>query len=168
MAKAHNLGVGVVAVLSLGALVSVLSQYPVDTLPKSYALDERVTQENIQKTICVKGYSAKVRPGESYTKSVRKHLHANKDQVLDHAVSIELGGKPQDLNNLWLEPKHLVSNGTDYGSLSKDRVENYLHKQVCEGKITLAEAQRDIILNWPKIFLSIKGNLGGLNITSDD
>ncbi len=92
-----------------------------------------------------------------YAKSVRNVPNSEKDQVyaeygisshrpgeyeVDHLVSLELGGS-NDIANLWPEaasPKP--------GYHEKDRYENYLHDQVCNGEIALAEAQHRIATNW--------------------
>ncbi len=58
---------------------------------------------------------------------------------IDHLVSRELGGA-DDLANLWPQPIQEAR--------VKDRVENWLHKQVCAGRMTLPEAQR-AVLGWP-------------------
>ena len=52
----------------------------------------------------------------------------------DHLISLELGGDPTDPRNLWPEP---------YPRASKvDPIENELNAQVCDGTLTLAQAQQ--------------------------
>jgi hypothetical protein len=58
----------------------------------------------------------------------------------DHLISLELGGAANDRRNLWPE------NGESPNL--KDRVENDLHARVCDGRMTLASAQRIIALSW--------------------
>lgn len=41
------------------------------------------------------------------------------------------------------------------GAKEKDIVENYLHRQVCSGAMTLAEAQKVILTDWYKVYLQI-------------
>lgn len=67
------------------------------------------------------------------------------DEV-DHLISLELGGS-NDIRNLWPEPYRPVP-----GAHEKDRVENYLHAQVCAGKISLNVAQQSIRTDWYKIY----------------
>lgn len=172
--KARNnprkiVGALAVGLLGIGLMLPTQKIYPQGVLiPQGIGeIDQNITQANIQKTICVKGYSSKVRPAEGYTQSVRKHLKAKPTDILDHAISIELGGQAQSLNNLWLEPKHITYRGEDLGSLSKDQVENYLHQEVCHNNINLTEAQANLKV-WPEIYLKIKGKLGSADITSDD
>lgn len=97
-----------------------------------------------------------------YAHSVRNVPQSEKDRVfaeygiakhppgayeIDHLVSLEIGGS-NDLKNLWPEaalPKP--------GFHEKDGVEDYLHDQVCSGKMALKQAQTAIATNW-KQFLS--------------
>jgi hypothetical protein len=65
---------------------------------------------------------------------------------IDHLVPLEVGGS-NDLANLWpeaAEPKP--------GFREKDRVENYLHDQVCAGAMSLPDAQRAIATNWLEVY----------------
>lgn len=39
----------------------------------------------------------------------------------------------------------------DGGARSKDRVESYLHRQVCSGSFPLQQAQREIATDWYRI-----------------
>lgn len=113
------------------------------------AIDPRVTQGTIYQTICVKGYTATVRPPVSYTNKLKMQQIAAygytdtnlKDYEEDHLISLELGGAPSDPNNLWPEPGGSPN--------QKDRIENLCHEKVCSGEITLAEAQRQIVTDWP-------------------
>jgi hypothetical protein len=110
--------------------------------------DPNVTQSNLQQTICVSGYSGTVRPSSSFTGGIKAKLLAvqggsSADYELDHEIAIEIGGAPADPNNLWLE--HW--NGT-YGAHKKDHLENALHKAVCSGGMTLADAQACIRDDW--------------------
>ena len=73
------------------------------------------------------------------------------DYELDHLISLELGGNPEDPANLWMQPwerkaDHLAAPGQ--GAESKDVVENRLHREVCAGTIALADAQHEIATDW--------------------
>ena len=73
----------------------------------------------------------------------RQAIHGAPFEI-DHDVSLELGGS-NAIGNLWVEPYFGPYNAHD-----KDRLENYLHKQVKTGKLTLAQAQDDIRgYHWP-------------------
>ena len=62
---------------------------------------------------------------------------------IDHLISLELGGS-NDPANLWPEPY----TGTEWNAHVKDRLENRLHALVCNGQISLEEAQTAIRSNW--------------------
>lgn len=73
---------------------------------------------------------------------------------IDHLISLELGGTNSD-KNLWVQPYAPCP-----GAHEKDLVENWLHAQVCSGKITLKEAQEMIVKDWFSIYLKIvKGEM---------
>lgn len=61
----------------------------------------------------------------------------------DHLISRELGGA-DDVKNLW--PQWWAE------AKKKDQLENYLHRQVCTGKLTLSAAQITISTDWVKAF----------------
>ena len=114
------------------------------------AIDPRVTQTNIHQTICVSGYTQTVRPSTSITNPMKLasmkaygYTDSPSNYEYDHLVPLELGGAPQDPKNLWPEPGY----GADDFKV-KDKLENYLHKQVCSGAETLSEAQQEIAQNW--------------------
>lgn len=113
--------------------------------------DPRVTQGNIQTTICVSGYTTKVRPSTAYTDALKAQqikAYGYSDTNLadyeeDHLIPLEIGGHPTDPNNLWPEPRT-----GSYPATKKDGVENSLHNKVCSGLITLVAAQASIAMNW--------------------
>lgn len=61
---------------------------------------------------------------------------------VDHLISLELGGA-DDVANLWPQPSQPKP-----GFHEKDALENYLHKQVCSGKMPLEKAQKTIAQDW--------------------
>lgn len=120
------------------------------------AIDPAVTQANIQRTICVSGYTERIRPPEYVTEiekrlsieayDARKALHAYE---YDHLVSLELGGARNDSRNLWPEPGASPN--------VKDGLEAHLHAQVCDGRMTLAAAQLMIARNWVSAYRAARG-----------
>ncbi len=66
---------------------------------------------------------------------------------LDHLIPLELGGAPDDVANLWPEPWT-----GPWNARQKDAVENFLHRQVCNGAISLARAQAAIATNWTAVY----------------
>lgn len=105
-----------------------------------------ITQANIRTTICARGYTAHVRPSLSWSTAVKRSLLAPGQNMrsfeLDHIMPLELGGAPTDSVNLQLQPWPEAR--------AKDRVENYLHAQVCRGRMTLTAAQ-EAMLKWRSV-----------------
>jgi hypothetical protein len=58
-------------------------------------------------------------------------------------VPLELGGATNDPRNLW--PEQGASPNP------KDKVEDELNRAVCDGRMSLARAQRLIVANWVKV-----------------
>lgn len=147
-------------VLSLTRVVTVTPAY---SYPDSaiYPLS-RFTPGDIfsgvtEKEVCVTGYSSKVR---SVPLSVKKEVFAEYglnfppprgEYEVDHFISLELGGS-NDSKNLWPESAMPVP-----GFREKNRVENYLHKEVCDGKLSLKAAQEEIRNDWYRVYLQMKG-----------
>jgi hypothetical protein len=118
-------------------------------------LDERVTQQSVAETICRPGYADMVAPPFD-------ELMAHKDRMLaergidagngvafalDRRVPIVLGGSPDASSNLdllpWAGPQ---------GERRKARAAVMLKRCVCEGKLSLAEAQAAIVGNWSVVY----------------
>lgn len=160
--------VGIAAVATAGLIYAgVQTNYPSHTLPpQGYGvINLNITQANISQNICNKNWSTKsIRPSASYTTSLKKKQlidmkYSDTNTSLyeeDHLISLELGGHPTDPKNLWPEPWNIPYQNTDLGARSKDKVENYLHAQVCSGALTLQEAQKEIITNWVDVYNKIK------------
>lgn len=121
------------------------------------SVDPAVTQDNLNTTICSPGYTKTVRPSSRALQKVRDNLMAEyhrpgspRDYELDHIIPLELGGCPDCPTNLWPEPY-----APSPGAREKDRVENYLHRQVCKGAISLKEAQSQIVADWYSVYIGI-------------
>jgi hypothetical protein len=101
--------------------------------------------------ICVPGYAGSVR---NVTQSTKNKVyaaygiktHKTGQYEVDHLVSLQLGGS-NEITNLWPEPATPTP-----GFHEKDRVENYLHDQICKGGISLREAQIEIATNWLAVY----------------
>jgi hypothetical protein len=101
--------------------------------------------------ICKSGYSSSVRlvTDAEKNKVYEEYgvaTHNPGEYELDHFVSLELGGS-NDISNLWPEPA-----APKPGFHEKDKVENYLHDQVCSGALTLKDAQVKIATNWLAVY----------------
>ncbi len=62
---------------------------------------------------------------------------------VDYLISPSLGGT-DDIQNLWPEPYALTS----WDSRVKDELEDRLHALVCEGKLPLETAQKELAADW--------------------
>lgn len=140
---------------------------PPDIYPQvSGSTNPAIYQDNISQNICNPNWStSSERPPSNYTTALKIEQlksYGNKDQKTadyeeDHLISLELGGNPTDPNNLWPEP-YTTSISTG-GAKTKDSVENYLHVQVCSGKISLAAAQQEISTDWYAVYTQMTNNL---------
>ena len=106
------------------------------------------------KQVCVSGYSSSVRDvPQSLKNAVYAEYgiatHQPYDFEIDHLISLELGGS-NDVSNLWPE-----SYAPKPGAREKDVVENYLHRQACDGVITLQQAQEQIASDWLSVYNKI-------------
>jgi hypothetical protein len=117
------------------------------------AVNPAVTQGTIDATICRSGWTATVRPRVSVTEpeklasmSAYAVRGAASRYEYDHDVPLELGGAVNDARNLWPEPDY--RGGSSFYRNPKDRLENALHRLVCDGQMGLARAQRIIAGNW--------------------
>jgi hypothetical protein len=121
--------------------------------------DSDVSQDNIADNICNKGWSTKsVRPNASVTGKIKKQTmqaygftDAPNHYELDHLISLQNGGCPDCVENLWPEAygdeHHPMtqneraqwnrenSDSTEVlpGALEKDLVENHIHDEICFG-----------------------------------
>lgn len=105
-----------------------------------------------EKTVCIPGYTATVRNvPQSLKNTVLKEYGLdpkNHPQLeIDHFISLELGGS-NDIKNLWPEIGKIPND--------KDRVENFLHARVCDGSMSLSDAQKAITEDWVAVFNQIK------------
>jgi anti-sigma factor RsiW len=62
---------------------------------------------------------------------------------LDYLITPELGGAT-DVRNLWPEPY----SSTEWNAHVKDELEDHFHDLVCQGKLPLGTAQREISEDW--------------------
>lgn len=122
---------------------SYLNEVPPD-LPKIRgALNLWVGQDNIHQTVCVRGFTSRIRPSESYTTALKRRqiqelglpgtVH---DYEEDHFIPLALGGAPYNPQNLWPE--------TWPQAHKSDPLEYKLYRQVCDEQITLKQARNQI------------------------
>jgi hypothetical protein len=85
--------------------------------------------------------TAKIRPPTSHTNALKKAQlvqwhYADRNPTHyeeDHLISLELGGAPRSEKNLWPEPWSRAR--------QSDPRENSWHRKVCNGTLTLRQAQ---------------------------
>ncbi|MGH9078357.1 MAG: hypothetical protein ACRDY0_13075 [Acidimicrobiales bacterium] len=111
------------------------------------AINPAVTPADLATTICSSGWTATVRPPESYTEYLKVAQMASYGEPgpvsayeEDHLVPLELGGAPSDPRNLWPEPG-ASPNG-------KDQVESAGRRAVCSGRMALSAAQLAVASDW--------------------
>ena len=106
-------------------------------------VNPEVTQATIGKTICVHGWTRTIRPASSYTSELKVEqmraygLRGSTARFQeDHLISLELGGHPTDPRNLWPESRPRAD--------EVDGIENDLNRRICDGSLSLRDAQREI------------------------
>lgn len=116
-------------------------------LPDPACTPGAIFPDATQEQICKPGYSQNVRDvpdsekNEVYAEyGIREHTAG--EYEVDHLISLELGGS-NDIANLWPEAAEPRP-----GFHEKDKVENELHDEVCQGTMTLSEAQAGIANYW--------------------
>jgi len=113
-----------------------------------------IVQGATREEICTPGYARRTR---NVSQSLKNDVYASYGIVkrkpgayqIDHLVSLQLGGS-NDIANLWPEaasPKP--------GFREKDKVENYLRDQMCNGTMTVKEVQTAIATNWLAVYNSM-------------
>ena len=110
------------------------------------ALNPAVTEATIRSTICVSGWTATIRPSESYTEQLKLQQMSTEglpggpsDYEEDHRMPLELGGAPRDPTNL--SPESHAS------SYAKDAAENAAKREVCDGA-DLRTVQAEFVATW--------------------
>jgi hypothetical protein len=110
-------------------------------------LNPDVTQATIGQTICVSGWTATIRPPESYTEDLK--WQQIREEGLsgpisayeeDHRMPLELGGAPRNVENLSPESPSSPN--------PKDSDETSLKDAVCSGRLTLVQAQQEMVQQW--------------------
>ncbi len=125
-----------------------------NALPDADCTPGAIFPDATKDQICTPGYSSSVR---NVPDSVKEQAyaeygitsHTTGEYEVDHLIPLELGGS-NDIANLWPEPAEPRP-----GFHEKDKVENYLHDQICSGAISLQQAQLQIAHDWPAVYQSM-------------
>jgi len=117
--------------------------------------------------ICVPGYAGKTRNVPQSVKNLAYSSygilsHKTGAYEVDHLVSLQLGGS-NDISNLWPEIATPIP-----GFHEKDKVENYLHAQLCKGTMTLKQVQVAIATNWLAVYNSMPSSTKSSGTDSGD
>ncbi|MGF6244036.1 hypothetical protein P3T42_005801 [Paraburkholderia sp. GAS38] len=135
-------------------------------------LDEHVTQQSIAGTICRPDYADAVSPPFDVMMEHKQRLLAERgiaaddgtDYALDRRVPVLLGGSPDAPANLDLLPWA----GTG-GERRKARFVVHLKRCVCEGKLSLSDAQAAIVGNWSAAYAGFgrdSCDVSGVNVAT--
>lgn len=84
--------------------------------------------------------------------SVRQQVYKNYpnckgDREVDHFYPL-CAGASNDIENLWCEPGRVIIDGRDWGYHTKDKLEAYVCRQICAGKLDPKVAFRKITTDW--------------------
>ena len=128
------------------AVVITLGPRACSTDGRAQGMTNPALNEQAVRAACTtKGWTKAYRPSPQWTSARKRELlreaglpnDAAKDYELDHRVPLCAGGSPTDPANLWLQPWP--------DALRKDKVEAALCRDVCEGRMSLQEAQRRMV-----------------------
>ena len=107
------------------------------------ALNPRVRQATLAKTICKRGWTRTIRPPVAYTNALKRRqmimygeTGSLSEYEEDHFIPLELGGAPRSPKNLWPEPRS--------ESRRSDPLETKLKRQVCKAMLSLKAARAAI------------------------
>lgn len=129
------------------------------------AINPAVGQSNIEKTICVPGWTKTIRPPASYTTKLKIQqlreagVHGGASYYEeDHKVPLEVGGHPTDPRNLSPQPWDAPDG---YDAHHKDRLENYIRGRVCHQGMSLRDGQAAFLGDWKAAYRKYFGDPKG-------
>ena len=110
-----------------------------------------ISEQQYRAQCHAKGWTRPYRPSVGFTNSLKKlqmkkygyPLSEIRDYEEDHLVPLCLAGAPQDAANLWPQPR-----SGEWNADRKDKLEAKLCRLTCDGKVRLADAQREIAADW--------------------
>lgn len=141
---------------SIGTRTKTSSCVSQNALPDPACTPGAIIPDATKDKICVPGYSGDTRnvPDSEKNQVYAEYgikTHTAGEYEVDHLISLELGGS-NDIANLWPEPAEPRP-----GFHEKDKVENYLHMQVCNGAMSQTDAQFQIAHNWMEVYQNMPG-----------
>ena len=135
-------------ILSLcGIAVSVTAAFAADPIVPDTKLTPGAVLTADEATICQPGYSKSVRHTSGQLKH-RVYVEYGIDRnaghyEIDHLIPLGIGGA-DTRENLWPESRDTAP----WNAGVKDRLERYLHVEVCAGHIAVQDAQKAIATDW--------------------
>jgi hypothetical protein len=146
------------AIALIGAATMTLAAAPDNGqtgLPSSFLTPgdaRKVTKEQI----CAPGYAASIKATKESTKEEAFSRYGLRDgksttEILDHLIPVELGGT-DNVENLWPEPAK-----GEWSAAQKDALEQKLLGLVCDGTLTVKQAQSAIKKNWVQAYTQYVG-----------
>ncbi len=146
-----NISISVTPPQVLGQRTKISGCKAVNSLPDPACTPGEIFTQITKEQVCTPGYAASVRnvPNNVKNQVYREYdilSHSPGEYEVDHLISLELGGS-NDIANLWPEAADPRP-----GYHEKDQVENFLHNQVCNGSLSLQEAQSEIAQNWLSVY----------------
>lgn len=147
----------------LTAILLVLAGCAMADIVPNPQLTPGATRSVDTNDLCTSGVAAAAR---SVTESVKLTIYSRYGMAaprtgycagphgceIDHDISLELGGS-NEVANLWPQPYD-----GEWNAHMKDKLENHLHALVCNGSITLPEAQRKISGDWRPAYTEYFGS----------
>jgi hypothetical protein len=142
----HGPGYAIVVALALLLAVApaALAEDPIRPDPK---LTPGAVISKDASAICFVGYSKTVRHTSGQLKAFIYREYgldrANGHYEIDHLIPLSIGGA-DEAANLW--PQSYDTH--PWNASVKDILEDYLHREVCAGRIPLERAQQEIAVDW--------------------
>lgn len=120
------------------------------------SLDPAVTAANLHETVCVRGYSSRVRPPLKVSAPLKREVIRRYGLPVpprlyegDHLIPLSLGGCPGPGRACDFLANYIPLRWRGiHNARDKDRIGWTLSRRVCSGKLSLDEAQRRIATDW--------------------
>jgi hypothetical protein len=135
----------------LGAATLAVAADSVQTGLPSATLTPGDARKVTKEQICAPDYVASLKPARDSVKEEAFSRYGLRDgksttEVLDHLIPIALGGT-DSVENLWPEPAR-----GDWNATQKDALEQKLLGMVCDGSLTVKQAQTAMKKNWVQAY----------------
>jgi hypothetical protein len=136
----------------------------VDKYPNTSMTPGTVYQNITEKDVCDSGYSKRIRNvlvlqnKSIYYAYGIKYPQPSGAYEVDHFIPLSIGGSNDD-KNLWPQPAQPLP-----GFREKDKVEFFLHNEICAGRISIKAAQENIRSDWYKVYQRISVPVDSSNI----